>query len=74
MAGQFGHERFIAALERVYAACCAVQKPVLIFSPNAQDAQLRLAQGFDAVAVSTVSSVLVEGCKHLLKEAQGGKN
>lgn len=69
LAGEFGHERMISALNRIKNACRSAGRSVLIFSPNAQDAKRRFDEGYDAVAVATASRVLIDGCRHLLKEA-----
>lgn len=69
IAGQFGDERMILALERVVKACRAAGKPVLIFSPTPRDAALRKAQGYDGIAVSTASSVLISGMRQLLAQS-----
>ena len=39
-------------------------------SQTAQDAALRSRQGYDAVAVSTISSVIIQACKELLAKSR----
>ena len=70
VAGQFGCDTMVNALERIVKACRAAGKPVLIYSPTAQDAALRSQQGYDAVAVSTISSVIIQACKELLAKSR----
>jgi 2-keto-3-deoxy-L-rhamnonate aldolase RhmA len=71
LAGEFGHKQVRAAFQRIKDACRAVGKPVMIFSKTVRDAKARLEEGYDAVAVATVSAVLVDGCRRLLNEANG---
>lgn len=71
LAGQFEHASFVDALSRVQEACRAAQKPVWIFCPDALCARLRLQEGYDAVAVSTASSVLIGAGRNLLAQVAG---
>ena len=64
--GQFDHPEVVDAMKRVYDACRTAGKPVLIFSPTAEDLKLRLAQGYDAVAVTTVTTVIRKGYEQFL--------
>ena len=64
--GQFGHPVVRAAMKRVYDACRNAGKPVMIFSPTGEDMTRRLDEGYDAVAVSTVSGMIRTGCRQYL--------
>lgn len=69
--GQFTNPTMIQALERIENACRAAHKPVMIYSPTAQDAVLRKQQGYDGIAVSTASCMLLQACKDLLERSRG---
>lgn len=70
IAGEFGHERMVSALERIKNACRLAGKSVMIYSPSAQDARKRFDEGYDAVAVSTASRVFIDGCSRVFSESR----
>ena len=42
-------------------------KSILIFAPTLEDMKLRLSQGYDAVAVTTVTNTIRRGYEQILK-------
>lgn len=68
MPGQWDNPKFIAALERIIAACKANDKPVYIYANNPAECRMRMAQGADGVANSLDSIVLVEAYKKIVAE------
>ena len=61
--GQFDDPRFVAALERILAACRQAGKPTMIFAGDGAVAAHRFAQGFDSVALSQDIALLISGVK-----------
>lgn len=61
--GQFDDPRFVAALERILAACRQAGKPTMIFAGDGAVAAHRFAQGFDSVAMSQDIALLISGVK-----------
>ena len=68
MPGAFDDERFKAALERVLTACHAAGKPCLIFAGDGAAASVRLAQGYDGIALSLDASLLISGVQAQLRQ------
>ncbi|MGN1230855.1 MAG: HpcH/HpaI aldolase/citrate lyase family protein [Anaerotignum sp.] len=71
--GQFAEESFQGALERILSAAKAAGKPAFIFTGNAADTKLRIAQGFDSAMVSIDILMLVNAYKALLHEIKAGE-
>ena len=65
--GQFSHQIIVDALKRVYMTCRKHNKSILIFAPTLEDMKLRLSQGYDAVAVTTVTNTIRRGYEQILK-------
>lgn len=65
--GQFDHPAFIAAVNRIQAACRAAGKPVYIYTTDTAGSRDYIARGFDGVAESITSLVLAEAYKKLVK-------
>lgn len=71
MPGAFENERFKAALARISAACRAAGKPCLIFAGNGADAAVRLAQGYDGVAIGLDATLLIGGVQAQIRACRG---
>ena len=66
--GDFGNPDQIAAIDRVLKACQAVGKASFIFSTTIDDARQRYEQGFDSVAYSVDSVLLMDAVRGLVKQ------
>lgn len=66
--GRFSAPEFVAAVERIIAACKAVKKPVYVYTNNPAESRLRFAQGADGVANSINSAIFTEAYKKLVDE------
>ena len=71
MPGAFENERFKAALARISAACRSAGKPCLIFAGNGADAAVRLAQGYDGVAIGLDATLLIGGVQAQIRACRG---
>ena len=71
MPGAFENERFKAALARISAACRSAGKPCLIFAGNGADAAVRLAQGYDGVAIGLDATLLISGVQAQIRACRG---
>ncbi len=68
--GQFTHPAYLAAVERVLAACKATNKPAGIMSGSVADARAALAQGFRIVAYNGDLWIYGQALKEGLKAIQ----
>lgn len=69
--GDFENPVFLAAVDRILAACKAVGKYCLIFTTSTEKAREYLEQGFDGVAHSTDFTVYTEAFKDLVQDIRG---
>lgn len=73
--GEFDHPDYLAALDRILAACAKHDKPAGILVANAQDGELALERGFRALAYSAdlwlYQDALAAGVAALAKASQG---
>lgn len=67
----FDDPTFLAALERVLAACQAAGKPCFIYTGAPAAAKAYLAQGFSGVAVNFDVALFVRAVKSMLQEIKG---
>ncbi len=65
---KFDHPDFLAALERIYAACRVADKPVYIYTNDAADSRRRLASGVAGIACSLNSIELVNVYRQLVRD------
>lgn len=65
---KFDAPEFTTAIERIIAACRAVNKPVYVYTNNPAESKLRMAQGADGIACSITSIVFSDAYKKLVKE------
>lgn len=68
MPGRFTDPVFVAAIDRIIAACKAVNKPVYVYTNNPAEAKVRFEQGADGVANSLDSIILVEAYKKMVAD------
>ena len=71
MPGAFENERFKAALARILAACRSAGKPCLIFAGDGAGAAVRLAQGYDGVAIGLDATLLINGVQAQIRACRG---
>ena len=71
MPGDFENPEFLAALERILAACRAAGKPCLIFAGDGTGAAARFAQGYDGVAMGLDATLLIGGVQAQIKLSRG---
>ena len=69
--GAFEEQRFKAALTRIQQACRQAGKPCLIFAGDGAAAGVRLAQGFDGVAIGLDATMLIAGVRAQLAACRG---
>lgn len=65
---KFDAPEFVAALDRIIAACKAAKKPVYIYTNNAAESKLRMKQGADGIACSITSIEFTNVFKKLVKD------
>lgn len=65
---RFEHPDFLAALERIYAACRAADKPVYVYTNDAAESRRRLASGIAGVACSLNSVELIKVYRQLVQD------
>ena len=70
MPGDFENPLFKAALERILAACHAAGKPCLIFTGDGAASAARFAQGYDGVAMSLDTMLLISGVRAQIAAAK----
>ena len=70
MPGDFENPQFKAALERILAACHAAGKPCLIFTGDGAASAARFAQGYDGVAMSLDTMLLISGVRAQIAAAK----
>lgn len=70
MPGDFENPQFKAALERILAACHATGKPCLIFTGDGAASAARFAQGYDGVAMSLDTMLLISGVRAQIAAAK----
>ena len=68
---QFDHPDFTAALLRIQNACREAGKLCLIYANSLPEGKARLAEGYDAVAVSMDSAVFTEAYRSLVQQLRG---
>ena len=68
--GQFGDQRFLDALERIYEACRAAGKMCLIFANTPEDGRRYLREGYDAVAVGTDFQIFAGAMAETVRKAR----
>lgn len=66
--GEFDSPEFVAALRRIQNACRANGKFCMIFAGSAQGVKDRLAEGYDSVAYSIETSLMIECFKEKLAD------
>ena len=66
--GQWGSPAFKAALGRIHKACRKAGKLCLIYTNNAEEARLRLSEGYDAVANSIDSIEFTKAYRAIVGE------
>ena len=69
--GDFENPVFLAAVDRILAACKAAGKYCLIFSTSTEKAREYLAHGFDGVAHNTDFTVFTEAFRAVVSEIRG---
>ncbi|MBE0524295.1 MAG: host specificity protein [Methanosarcinales archaeon] len=65
---QFGHPRFIEAIDRILNACKKANKPAIIYAGSVEAAKDAFAKGFDSVAYNIDASVFINGYKRDISE------
>lgn len=70
MPGDFENPQFKAALEQILAACHAAGKPCLIFTGDGAASSVRFAQGYDGVAMSLDTMLLISGVRAQIAAAK----
>ena len=68
MPAQFEEEAFLAALERVLKACKNARKPAFIFTSDIKSAQKYIKQGFDGIAYSIDTAVIIQAYQRAVKQ------
>ena len=68
---QFDHPDFTAALLRIQNVCREAGKLCLIYANSLPEGKARLAEGYDAVAVSMDSAVFTEAYRSLVQQLRG---
>lgn len=66
--GEFGHQDFKAAVEKIAAAFHREGKPVYIYANNAAETRAYMAAGMDGIAVSLNSIIFTDAYKKLVAE------
>ncbi len=66
----FENPEFIAAVERIIAACKAAGKPLFVYCPDAETAKMRFRQGFDGAAVGTDAGAIVAHFRRLAADVK----
>lgn len=66
--GEFGHQDFKAAVEKIAAAFRREGKPVYIYANNAAETRAYMAAGMDGIAVSLNSIIFTDAYKKLVAE------
>jgi 4-hydroxy-2-oxoheptanedioate aldolase len=69
--GQFTDPEITGAFERVLAAGRAAHKPVFIYAPTMEAAQLRREQGYDSITYSSDLNILIESFQRIMRQLQG---
>ena len=69
----YENPEFIAAVDRIIAACKAAEKPLFVFCADNETAKLRFRQGFDAVAVGTDAGILIGALRHMAADVLQGE-
>ena len=64
---QFDHPDFTAAIERILRACKKASKLTFIFTRNLADAKKYMEKGFDGIAHTIDSTVLIEGYRTIVE-------
>ena len=64
---QFDHPDFTAAIERILRACKKASKLTFIFTGNLADAKKYMEKGFDGIAHTIDSTVLIEGYRTIVE-------
>lgn len=67
---QFDSPVLLAAIERIYNACHAAGKEVVIFAGNIPDVKKWLAKGFDSVAYSLDAAIFANAMKAAVEECR----
>ncbi len=70
--GDLTNPEHVAAVDRVLKACQAVGKASFIYSSTIADAEARYQQGFDSVAFSVDSMLLMEAVRSVVKRLGSG--
>ncbi len=66
--GQFQHEKFLEALDRVKKACHEAGKPVIMFAVDAESGKQYLDEGFDGVAISFDGDILIRAYQQMMEQ------
>ena len=61
----YTNPEFLAAVDRIIAACKAAGKPLFVYCGDNETAKLRFRQGFDAVALGTDAAVLISAMRRM---------
>lgn len=67
---QFDHPAYTAAVDRIIRACRAVNKPVYVFSPTAEDARSKKKLGMAGAAIECDFNVVIEAYKKIADGAR----
>lgn len=70
--GQFTHPDFLAAIQRIMAACKSADKPCYNFSGSISDTVQRLREGFDGVAYNLDYTVLMTAYRQAVEDIHKG--
>lgn len=66
----YQNPEFLAAVERIVAACKAAGKPLFVYCPSAEDAKAKFRQGFDGAAVGNDAAALVAHFRRLAADVK----